>query len=267
MGNGESDQAGGVSPVAARTPKPNRRRERGDDGIHWDKVNKCYQGTISLGYDGAGKRLRRTVRGKTKQEVKDKLDELHDDLKAGLRTPATYTVRQCVADWLDSLELDPHTMATYRGQAEKWVYPKIGRMKLKDFTAIDADRFLRDAGKTLSKASLVKLKATLVRSIRRAQKFDLIGRNVAELADVPSGQPGHPSRAMTERQASQVLRAASGQVTRYVAVVRISKTKYGSTHAATADGQLACGTKPREQRPATEVSTDLAQTTCHFCRS
>jgi integrase len=55
-------------------------------------------------------------------------------------------------------------------------------------------------------------------------------------------------------------------VTLYVKVVRISKTKYGSTHAATAEGNLACGTKPREQRPATEVSTDLAATTCHFCR-
>ena len=29
--------------MAAQTPKPKRRRERGDDGIHWDKVNKCYQ--------------------------------------------------------------------------------------------------------------------------------------------------------------------------------------------------------------------------------
>ncbi len=63
------------------------------------------------------------MRGKTKQEVKDKLDELHHDLKAGVWTPATYTVKQCVMDWLDSLELDPHTMATYRGQAEPLARP------------------------------------------------------------------------------------------------------------------------------------------------
>ena len=104
--------------MAAQTPKPKRRRERGDDGISWDKVNKCYVGTISLGYDDTGKRLRRFVRGKTKQEVKDKLKDLHDEIKVGIHTPATYTVKQCVMDWLDSLELDPHTMATYRGQAE-----------------------------------------------------------------------------------------------------------------------------------------------------
>ena len=102
-------------------------------------------------------------------------------------------------------------MATYRGQAEKWIYPKIGRTKLKDFKATDADRFFRDVAKVLSKASLVKIKSTLVRSIRRAQKYDLIGRNVAELVDLPQGQPGHPSRAMTEEQASKVLKAAGGQ--------------------------------------------------------
>jgi hypothetical protein len=73
--------------------------------------------------------LRRTVRGKTKAEVKDKLDKLHDEIDAGIRTPATYTVKQCVADWLDDLTLDPDTIATYRGQAEKWINPKIGAAK------------------------------------------------------------------------------------------------------------------------------------------
>ena len=253
--------------MAAQTPKPKRRRERGDDGISWDRANKCYVGTVSLGYDSKGKRLRRTVRGRTKQEVKDKLDGLHDEIKDGIHTPATYTVKQCVIDWLDSLELDPHTMATYRGQAEKWIYPKIGRTKLKDFKATDADRFLRDVAKVLSKASLVKIKSTLVRSIRRAQKYDLIGRNVAELVDLPQGQPGHPSRAMTEEQASKVLKAAGGQPIGFVKVVKVSQGRYAATHAATETGELACGTWTRLDAPVTEIGTDLATTTCRFCRA
>ncbi len=253
--------------MATRTPKPKRRRERGDDGISWDKVNKCYVGTISLGYGEDGKRLRRYVRGKTKTEVKDKLDELHEEIKAGIETPATYTVRQCVADWLDSLERDPHTMATYRGQAEKWIYPKIGRTKLKDFKAADADRFFRDVAKVLSKASLVKIKSTLVRSIRRAQKYDLIGRNVAELVDLPQGQPGHPSRAMTEEQAGKVLEAAGGQPTSFVKVVKVGQAKCAATHAATEANELACGTLTRRGALVTEIGTDLATTTCRFCRA
>jgi len=250
-----------------QAPEPRRRRERGDDGISWDKTNKCYVGTVSLGYDGKGKRLRRTVRGKTKAEVKDKLDKLHDEIIAGIRTPATYTVRQCVADWLDSLELDPTTMATYRGQAEKWIYPKLGATKLKDFKATDADQFFRDIATALSKASLVKIKSTLTRSIRRAQKFDLIGRNVAELVDLPQGQPGHPSRAMTQDQAARVLKVASGQATGFVKVVKASKGRDGATHAATETGELACGTKPHKDAPLTETSTDLAETTCRSCRA
>jgi integrase len=196
----------------------------------------------------------------------DKLDKLHDEINAG-RTPATYTVRQCVADWLDSLELDPSTMATYRGQAGKWIYPKIGAMKLKDFKVTDADQFFRDIAGALGKSSLVEIKSTLRRSIRRAQKRDLIGRNVAELIDLPQGRPGRPSRAMTEEQASKVLQAASGQATVYVTVVKASKGRYGATHAATETGKLACGTKPPTDAPVTEISTQLQDTTCHSCRA
>jgi integrase len=253
--------------VAAQTLKPKRRRERGDDGISWDKVNKCYIGTISLGYDDAGKRLRRRVRAKTKQEVKDKLSKLHEEIKAGVHTSATYTVKQCVMDWLDSLELDPHTMDTYRGQAEKWIYPKAGNKKLADFKATDADRLIKDTAKVLSKASLVKIKSMLVRSIRRAQKYDLIARNVAELVDLPKGQPGHPSRAMTEDQATKVLQAARGKPTAYVKVVRVGQSKYAAIHAASETGQLACGTWTRLGAPATEIGTDLATATCRLCRA
>lgn len=56
-------------------------------------------------------------------------------------------------DWPGSLELDPHTMATSRSQAEKRIYPKIGAKKLSDFKATDAHRFLRDVAKVLSKST------------------------------------------------------------------------------------------------------------------
>ena len=40
-------------------------------------------GAISLGYGPDGKRIRRKVSGKTKQEVRAKLQELHQELNAG----------------------------------------------------------------------------------------------------------------------------------------------------------------------------------------
>ena len=160
-----------------------------------------------------------------------------------------HTVEQCVCDWLDSLTLDPDTIASYRGQAQKWIYPRIGKAKLKTFTAKEAERFLSDLGQVLSKRSVVMIKSTLTRSIRRPQKHDLIGRNVAELADLPEGQPGRPSRAMTQQQAAEVLQAAAGQPTGYVAVVTIGKYRQAATHAAGAAGELACGNKPATAPP------------------
>jgi integrase len=242
------------------------RRERGDGGISWDKTNKCYVGTVSLGYDSDGNRIRRTVRGKDRDQVKGDLDDLRNEIKAGIRTPATYTVEQCVKDWLEDLTLDPETIATYRGFAEKWIYPRIGAIKLKDFTATDADAFFKNVAKHLGKASLLKIKGTLTRSIRRGQRFDLIGRNVVQLIDLPPGQPGRPSRAMSEQQAAMVLRTARGE-TRYAKVIKISAGRYGATHAATEDDKLACGTKPRKERVVTEIGSDLEDVTCRYCRA
>ena len=252
--------------MGTQEPK-RRRRDRGDGTVAWDKVNKCYVGRISLGYNRDGTRNRPTVWGRTKTEVKEKLDELREEINAGVRTPANYTIELCVKDWLDSIERDPHTMETIVGQAKNWIYPKIGATKLRDFTATDADNFFKELGQVLSKRTLVMIKSTLRRSIRRAQVHNLIARNVVELIDLPSGQPGRPSRAMTQAQASRVLRAASGQRSGFVKVVRASKGRDGVAHAATETGELACGNKPHPDATVTDVSAELTDTTCRTCRS
>ena len=172
--------------MATQEPKK-RRRDRGDGTIAWEDINKCYVGKISLGFNSDGTRNRPSVRGRTKGEVKDKLEKLREEINAGARTPINYTVELCVEDWLDSIDRDPHTMETLTGQAKNWIYPKIGTTKLRDFTATDADRFFKELGQVLSKRTLVMIKSTLRRSIRRAQVHNLIARNVVELIDLPSG--------------------------------------------------------------------------------
>ena len=140
-------------------------------------------------------------------------------------------------------------------------------MKLSDFTATDADIFFWELGQKLSKRALVMIKSTLRRSIRRAQVHNLIARNVVELIDLPHGQPGRPSRAMTQAQASNVLKAASGEALGFVKVVSATKSRGGAAHAATETGELACGNKPHPDAAITDVSTELKDATCRSCRS
>jgi hypothetical protein len=65
------------------------RRGFRDDAIYFDHSGDCrdaryhkgcpgrWRGAVSLGYGPDGKRIRRKVGGRTKQEVKDKLEALH----------------------------------------------------------------------------------------------------------------------------------------------------------------------------------------------
>jgi hypothetical protein len=73
-----------------------RRRGHGEDAIYFDATENRYGGAVSLGFGPDGKRLRRKVTGRTKQKVRDKLNEFHAELDRGLRTSAAYTVRQAV---------------------------------------------------------------------------------------------------------------------------------------------------------------------------
>ena len=77
-----------------------RRRGFGEDGIYLDAARNRYMGAISLGYGPDGKRIRRKVSGKTKQEVRAKLQALHEEMNAGVKSSSTYTLREAVDDWL-----------------------------------------------------------------------------------------------------------------------------------------------------------------------
>jgi hypothetical protein len=78
-----------------------KRRSRGDGGLHWDENRQRWIATLTVGYDGRGKRITRKASGKTKTDAKDKLKELLRDRDDGLAVPADgYTVADAVRNWL-----------------------------------------------------------------------------------------------------------------------------------------------------------------------
>jgi hypothetical protein len=52
----------------------------------------------------------------------------------------------------------------------------------------------------------------LIQAVRKAMANDLVLRNVADLATVPTGKPGRPSRLLNLAQALAVLGAAKGEL-------------------------------------------------------
>lgn len=61
-----------------------RRRGHGEDAIYFATAKDRWVGSVSLGYGPDGKRIRRKVFGKTKQEVRDRLKALHQEMDSGV---------------------------------------------------------------------------------------------------------------------------------------------------------------------------------------
>jgi integrase len=186
-----------------------RRRGHGEDAIYFDAAKNRYVGAVSLGFGPDGKRSRRKVSGRTKQEVREKLKALHGELDRGLRTSATYTVRQAVADWLEGglPGRSERTRSVYK-EALAPLLGQIGSRPLKELTAGDVRTGFEALSDGLSTRYLQIAKASLARAIRYAEAHDLVGRNVATLVDPPTGAVGRPSRSLTLEQSFALLDAA-----------------------------------------------------------
>ena len=60
-----------------------KRRSKGDGAVYFDEKRGLFIGQIGIGYQANGKRARKTVYGKTKKEVKEKLKSIEFQLYTG----------------------------------------------------------------------------------------------------------------------------------------------------------------------------------------
>src|SRR5215472_16473626 len=185
------------------------RRGRGDDGIYWVASRSRFVGAVSLGYASDGKRVRKVVTGKTKQEVRDKLKSLHDELSRSVRSSRRYTIAQAIDDWLaeDMEGRSAATVEKYRHVLAP-VLAELGNRVLTDLSAGEVKAALSRYAATHATETASIARLGLERAIRHAEANDLVSRNVAALVQTPKGRTGRPSKALTAAQGAAVLRAS-----------------------------------------------------------
>jgi integrase len=202
-----------------------KRRSRGDGGLFWDERRQRWIASVTVGYDGRGKRVFRRASGRTKTEAKDKLKEIQRAYDDGMVTAATgYTVGDAVTYWLayGLNGRDPHTIEMYRIYAETHIIPALGKRKLRELTVEDVEKLLADKSAILSTRSLRIIHSILNRAIRKAQVRDKIRRNIVLLCEIPEGRTGRPSKSLTLVQAEAVLKAAEQAPVRMRAYIVVS---------------------------------------------
>jgi integrase len=198
------------------------RRSKGDGGLHWDERRQRWIATVTVGYDGRGKRVVKKGSGRTKTEAKRKLREVLRDHEDGLALgDDMYTVKQAVEDWLEFGlgSRDTETRAANESLCRNHVIPHLGARRLRDLTAREVDAWLLALSKNLSTRTLRGVRACLVRAVNRAMARDKVKRNVVLLCSVPTGRPGRPSKSLTMEQARDVLtKTANDWMHNYIVV-------------------------------------------------
>ncbi|MGH3257794.1 MAG: site-specific integrase [Streptosporangiaceae bacterium] len=187
--------------------KPRSRGRRGAGTIFHDKDRGCYVGQASY-IDDAGKRRRPKVFGQTADECQDKLDAQRGELKTtGTVAPKDLSVKHIMEDLLAHPPSSWKSPLTIRGNRDRTahVIAGLGKVKLARLTVAHVERFLDGlAAEGMSSDTIIRCRALLRLAIRRAERDGKIGRNVAALADPPSGTR-RKSRAMNLPQINALL--------------------------------------------------------------
>ena len=167
---------------------PTARGGYGEGSIYFDHASDCgdgqhhrgcqgrWRGSISLGFGADGRRIRRKVSGRTKTEIKDKLQLLHNELREGTRSSPRYTVQNAVDDWL-AHGLDGRSAKTVSTNQEVLapLTAHIGDAKLKELTAADVGAALAQIAVSRSTRAVQMARSSLIRVIRFAEANDLAG--------------------------------------------------------------------------------------------
>lgn len=212
------------------------RRGNGEGSIYFDhKGSTCrdkryhrnctgrWSASLSAGTDGGGKRKRIRLNAHTKTELLAKIEQAKRAAETGLENSASYTVSQCLDDFLSSLEgLAPNTVAL-QGRMVNLLRPVVGAYKLREFTARQALDGLRKIAETHATRTVEIARNTLTRAITLAQAEDKVGRNVALVIKTPSGQKaGQQRRAFSADEMFAIMKVAQswawGNMDAYVAL-------------------------------------------------
>ena len=182
------------------------------------------EGTVRLRPDGYwearvlvaspdGRRVRRSLFGKTRAEVRTKLTAALQANEEGVPVPGTgLTVGICFDQWLESIHgsVRPKTYSSYASNVKLHLAPGLGHRRLGSLTPQQVNAFL--AAKTaagLSPRTVGYLRALLRQALGQAERWGHVSRNVAMLAQPPR-IPRREIHPLTQDQARTFLDAIRG---------------------------------------------------------
>lgn len=171
--------------------------QREEDGL--------WVSTVSMGYDGEGKRLRKTVYGNSKAEIQKKLDDLRTE--AG-----SLTVGQLLDRWLtnDEQKSAVRTHEERERLIRVHLKPRLGGVKLAKLNALHIEGLYADMHRDEVGPFAIRSAADVLSiALNAAVRLKLISSNPSAAVKKPK-TPKREMLCLDDSQAKAVLTAAAG---------------------------------------------------------
>ena len=184
-----------------------RRRGAGEGTIR-KRVDGRWEGRRIVGRDASGRQVTRSVFARTRAEAVTKLDDLKSKLERGLPAPSgRETVGAYLTRWLAVKEfnLRPSTARSYTSYVRQQLIPALGHIKLTKLQPSDVEAMMAGVqAQGLSVQTALHCRSVLRAALSRAERDELVARNVARLADAPKQPTPHPT-VLKPAQAREIV--------------------------------------------------------------
>lgn len=184
-----------------------KRRGRGEGSI-FKRKDGLWCASVSAGYNSTGRRRRRTVYGKTKTEVKEKLREVELE---GLIETTRVTVGEFLTRWLDMSvkpSLATATYVRYKSVIEGHIKPHIGGMRLGKLEPVHVEQLYAAQAKAGTSLRNQELSGIILgKALKTAVRLKLIKNNPARDVDKPRPDKKE-MKVWTKAQTAAFLKAA-----------------------------------------------------------
>ena len=154
-----------------------------------------WEGQSTIGYDDkTGKRIRKSVYGKSQKEVRQKISKVSTELDEGIYLePSKLSLSDWLDIWLKEYTFDKKysTVKGYKAQIKKHIRPGLGKYNLSQINPMLLQRFFNnlslpdDEGNVLSPKSIKNVHIILSGILQQAVENEMIAKNPCKKVKLP----------------------------------------------------------------------------------
>lgn len=191
------------------------RRGPGEHSIYQRSSDGRWCAAITLPDDDNGKRRRKVVTARTREQVMDKLRKARRDLdSAGDLPTSSPTLNQWLTYWLANVSaarVRPRTQLNRANDVRLHILPVIGKVRLESLTPEHVRRMHRSiTDKGLSSTTALRCHRLLSVALRDAKRSGRVTRNVATREFMDAPRAAHvEAKTFTQDEALRLLATAA----------------------------------------------------------